>query len=187
MCRKCKIEKDCSLFYKDSSKKDLLTSYCKECAISQGIIIKSKNAQSIILQKKDYYIRNKEAILKRNRAWRESNKEMEKVSSKKWAEDNRDKRSASCRNRRALKRSSGGTHSASDVLTIFNSQRGLCANCKTQLFKTGKQKYHVDHIMPIALGGCNWPSNLQCLCPKCNLSKGSKHPAEWAAENGRLI
>ena len=33
---------------------------------------------------------------------------------------------------------------------------------------------HVDHIIPVKLGGKSVESNLQVLCDKCNLSKGSK-------------
>ena len=33
---------------------------------------------------------------------------------------------------------------------------------------------HIDHIVPISRGGKSVPSNLQVLCDKCNLSKGSK-------------
>ena len=32
----------------------------------------------------------------------------------------------------------------------------------------------VDHIVPVAKGGCTVEENLQTLCWKCNRSKGSK-------------
>ena len=94
-------------------------------------------------------------------------------------------RSAERRNRRA--RESNGSHTNADVMAIFKAQRGLCANCKIKLLKSGKSKFHVDHIMPLARGGSNWPSNLQCLCPSCNMRKHAKTPEDWAKENGRLI
>ncbi len=33
---------------------------------------------------------------------------------------------------------------------------------------------HIDHIVPIKQGGKSVPENLQVLCSKCNLAKGSK-------------
>lgn len=33
---------------------------------------------------------------------------------------------------------------------------------------------HVDHIVPVARGGANDPSNYQALCARCNKSKGAK-------------
>jgi 5-methylcytosine-specific restriction endonuclease McrA len=41
--------------------------------------------------------------------------------------------------------------------------------------------------MPLFLGGSNWISNIQLLCPTCNLKKYKKHPVDWARENGLLL
>ena len=89
------------------------------------------------------------------------------------------------RNHRAKYAKVDGTHTYADIKALFTSQRGTCPNCQTSLIKRGPGKYHVDHIMPIALGGSNWPSNLQLLCPPCNMSKGAKHPNIWMADNPR--
>ena len=118
------------------------------------------------------YAENKERITKINKAWQKANPE---------------KQAAHWRNRRARKLASEGSHTASDTSAIFDSQRGLCASCQIKLVKSGKNKYHVDHVMPLKLGGSNWPTNLQCLCPSCNLRKSAKHPDDWAKLNGKLL
>lgn len=87
------------------------------------------------------------------------------------------------RNRRARINNNGGSHTADDILKILESQSYLCTYCHADLTVA----YHIDHIMPLSLGGSNWPSNLQCTCPPCNLSKGSKHPLDFAKEKGRLV
>lgn len=86
------------------------------------------------------------------------------------------------RNRKARKKNAEGCHTAGDISAIIIKQNWKCVYCKADL----KSGYHVDHIMPLALGGSNWPSNLQGLCPSCNLSKGAKHPDVFAKEKGWL-
>lgn len=97
---------------------------------------------------------------------------------------NPESRRSNDRNRAARKRNAVGRHSAADIRALYEKQNGKCACC---LKRVPFHKKHVDHVMPLALGGGNGPENLQILCRSCNLSKSAKHPVEWARENGRLI
>jgi len=56
------------------------------------------------------------------------------------------------------------------VKSIGNRQQWLCVYCKCDV----SQKYHVDHIIPLAKGGKHAPENIQILCPSCNVRKSSK-------------
>lgn len=143
--------------------------------------------QKIIDSQAKYRAENKEKITKRMLAYYSENKDSYRARSRERRANNPEGVAANLRAARARKQNAEGSHNGLDIRAIFEAQRGMCANCQTKLFKSGKQKYHVDHIMPLARGGSNWPDNLQCLCPTCNLSKGAKHPVEWARENGRLI
>jgi hypothetical protein len=70
------------------------------------------------------------------------------------------------------KRSEGrGTFTANRVRQLLREQQGKCANCYASFEVTG---YHVDHIVSLARGGRNDDGNIQLLCPRCNLRKGSK-------------
>jgi 5-methylcytosine-specific restriction endonuclease McrA len=91
----------------------------------------------------------------------------------------------SVRNRRARIKGSGGRHTAADISEILQRQKFKCAECGASVRR--RENRHVDHIMPIALGGANDKSNLQILCPPCNLSKNAKHPLDFAQERGRLV
>lgn len=146
-----------------------------------------KNRAAINARQAIYSLVNRDARLEAGAAYRERNREILRAKQTQYAIKNPEKCAELARNRRARKRNAEGRHTAVDVLRIFEHQRGLCANCHSRLFKSGKQKFHVDHINPLARGGSNWPSSLQCLCPSCNMAKKAKDPFQWANENGRLI
>lgn len=73
--------------------------------------------------------------------------------------------------------------------TMMDRQNGICASPVCD--KNIRIRYHIDHIMPMALGGRSNPENLQLLCPRCNLTKHKKHPDDWlealAAREGLLF
>jgi 5-methylcytosine-specific restriction endonuclease McrA len=39
----------------------------------------------------------------------------------------------------------------------------------------------LDHILPIKLGGTNWPWNIQFVCRQHNRAKSIKHPLEFGS------
>jgi 5-methylcytosine-specific restriction endonuclease McrA len=216
-CTKCKIEKPFTEFGKHYTCLDGLRRECKECRRVQSAEYKLKNKEKVSAAGSDYYAKNKEKINTRISNYRLKNKDIRSEQSAKYREKNKEKialqkadyyrankekiraRNAEyksknpekfsvyLRNRRARVKEAEGSHTAADVRAIFERQRGLCASCGAKLLKSGAGKYHVDHIMPIAKGGTNWPENLQCLCPTCNRSKSAKLPDEWAAHRGMLI
>lgn len=180
ICQKCKIAKSKNEFGKHSSKIDGLHPQCKTCRADY----RARNAKNISDYQKAY--RSSRPGERSRQQMKYAAKNPGKVAEKdrRYRAKHPEKISAHHRNRRALKMQAEGRHTADEVRSILQSQNGLCAGCKTELSTTGDNKYHIDHIMPLALGGSNWPKNLQCLCPKCNMSKGAKHPDIWAKENG---
>jgi 5-methylcytosine-specific restriction endonuclease McrA len=163
---------------------------------------RAANRERILAEKAAYYQANRERLLAEKAVYRAANRERDAAKSAAYRSKNRERCAAqrrayraanpekvaeSNRNRRAIKRNADGRHTAADVRRIFEHQQGLCANCLCKLFKSGKKKFHVDHIMPLARGGSNDRLNLQCLCPQCNLSKNAKDPIAWAREQGRLL
>ncbi len=69
------------------------------------------------------------------------------------------------------------------VAKLRERQRDRCAICARSI----SQAFHVDHIMPLALGGKHEALNVQLLCPTCNVRKQAKHPIRYAQEIGRLL
>jgi len=56
-------------------------------------------------------------------------------------------------------------------IRVYMKSNFKCVLCKADLTLV---KPHIDHIKPLARGGDDSFSNLQALCERCNLSKGSR-------------
>jgi hypothetical protein len=54
---------------------------------------------------------------------------------------------------------------------LIARERGKCAACSADLLLELNGTVHIDHIIPLASGGCNDLVNLQILCDSCNLKK----------------
>ena len=84
--------------------------------------------------------------------------------------------------RRARERNAKGKFTAKQITELHEQQYFKCNICKCCI----QNKFHVDHIMPLKLGGNNDISNIQLLCQSCNLKKGAKHPNQFLKELGLL-
>lgn len=145
----------------------------------------TKHIKIVIM--KEWREKNREYCIEYARAYRRNNPEKSAEISKKYRDANPELRAAHGRNRRARERLAEGSHSHKDVVNILERQGEKCANCRCKLFKSGAKKYHVDHVMPLVLGGSNRADNLQILCPGCNTKKGGLDPLDWAKKNGKLL
>lgn len=140
------------------------------------------NKESVRIAKAAQYRATKEKHNARTRANYEANKERAAELNRKWCRENRGRKAAIRQNRE--ERSAGGRISANIAQRLLKLQRGMCACCCGASLKDG---YHLDHILPLALGGKHEDTNIQLLAPRCNLRKRAKHPVEWAQQNGRLL
>ncbi len=117
------------------------------------------------------------------RAWEQENELKHKAAKRAWNKANKELKRAHRHNRRARIKAAEGKHNGTEVVALFKAQRGKCAYC-SKLLNGG---YHIDHIMPLALGGSNWIKNIQLTCDTCNLRKNAKHPIDFARQMGRLL
>jgi 5-methylcytosine-specific restriction endonuclease McrA len=86
-------------------------------------------------------------------------------------------------NRRARELEAGGTLSKGLRTKLFDLQRGKCACCGKPL----GNDFHLDHIVPLKLGGSNTDDNIQLLRAACNMQKGAKDPIEFMQSRGNLL
>lgn len=126
-----------------------------------------------------YEYESKISTIRMRAKYRQENKVKISLKNKEWAKNNPDKVLAKYHNYRARKRNAEGTHTGEDIKALFTSQNGICNGCGCKLQTSGRKKYHIDHIVALANGGSNYPSNLQLLCPSCNTSKCDKDFEEW--------
>lgn len=69
--------------------------------------------------------------------------------------------------RRARETSAPGVATASQIKARIDYYGGLCWVC-------GVTATTVDHVVPLARGGSNWPANLRPACKRCNFSRGAR-------------
>lgn len=165
MCNKCKQIFDKSMFNKNNRNKDGLRYDCKNCCKEY---------------KKEYYSKNKESILNKNKEWTKNNPDKNKKIKRNWQKRNKDYVNSQGHNRRAKIRSVEGKITRALIKLMLIEQNYKCAYCKCSI----KEKYTLDHIQALSLGGNNMYENLAMSCESCNYSKGAKDLTEWAKYNG---
>lgn len=128
---------------------------CRPCAKRRALSPEERREYQ-----KQWYYENKGKHNERQQRWRKANKEY--IQAKHASKEARRKRAV-------------GKLSRDIIPRLLSQQEGLCVCCGRDL----GDDYHVDHIMPLALGGLNTDDNVQLLRAECNLAKGAKHPDEW--------
>ena len=139
------------------------------------------NREKRLAAAREWRRKNADHVRRYNRAHKQRNKERFKPVVQRWYRNNYSSIKARLQKYRAQKRgvTVGPVPTCEELLS---KQKGMCAYCKC---KDGP--FHVDHIMPLALGGMHTADNVQALCADCNQSKYSKHPLDFAREQGRLL
>jgi 5-methylcytosine-specific restriction endonuclease McrA len=142
------------------------------------------NADKITAYSKSYYTANADRIKASQSVYRYANASKVRVLNAAYRKANPTTVRLAHQNRRARKSGAGGKLSHGLAVKLFKLQRGKCVcGCAQPLGKN----YHLDHIMPLFLGGSNMDDNIQLLRSTCNLQKGFAHPADFMRSRGFLI
>lgn len=186
-CVKCETETERTMYGE-----------CKICAKVRDKNYKTLNADKVKEKYRKWRLQNKEWLKEtERRRWKNKSKDLkEKVVE--WRHNNPDKvRSAAISwrgrnqaavtihhaNRRARKKAYDGQLSKGLAEKLLKLQRGKCACCGKAL----GDNYHLDHIIPLALGGTNTDDNIQLLLQRCNSQKHAKHPIDFMQSRGFLL
>lgn len=190
-CPKCKEEKPLTTeYFYYSYSKGRFTSPCAECQKAQ-----QRNYQGTDLGRLTRRTRQsteqakavrkaydqREEVKARNRLAYRSNEEKKayyktrsqsenfKAVSKVYRQSERGKLSYKARHANSTAKQFGvpGRLTLQDVIELF-AKYPACLNCGTTDDLT------IDHVVPMAKGGANYPDNLQSLCQDCNEKKFTK-------------
>lgn len=156
---------------------------------------RAENKEKIRAYNVNYYHSDRENQIKRSVEYMKKHPEVArrqrvkhankiKAALAEWRKNNKDKCLHHSQTRRSRKTNNGGSHTLNEKKQLLISQNYRCINCGDDI--RDRSSRHLDHIMPLHLGGGDSITNLQWLCKSCNLRKHSKHPIDFALENGRL-
>ena len=127
----------------------------------------SANADKVKAVNANYRNNNPGKVKACKDAWYAANPERVKSNKAAWLSDNPEAVRIHSQNRRARVRAADGQISVDLTAKLFKLQKGKCPCCQKPLGK----RFHLDHILPLKLGGSNTDGNMQLLRPKCNLSQ----------------
>ena len=197
-CSKCGEANLKKEFGKDASKRDGLSSLCKTCANFASAKFRAAHPAYNAAYAAAWAAANPNKIKVASAAWLAANPSKRKAiaadyyaantdkcraASSAWLAAHPEARRSYSQNRRARKRENGGKLSRGLAEKLFNLQRGKCACCKQLL----GDDFHLDHIMPLVLGGANDDCNIQLLHSTCNQQKYAKHPIDFMQQKGFLL
>lgn len=151
-------------------------SQCIECA---RLIAGSWNRANPIrhgVHSASYRKRHSGILMVKSRQWAIRNPDKVCAIVKRWRLANPTHVAAINRNRRARVKGAEGKHTHGDIQDILVSQRHECVYCSVALTADNR---HIDHIVPISVGGHNGRNNIQILCGTCNMRKSSKTHEEF--------
>jgi hypothetical protein len=197
-CKKCGETKPHSEYHRHKRFKDGMHANCGACRNAENAAYRAINPEKSKQSSKKYRDSNKSKMIEIRTAYAKNNPEKVRESKRLYALKNKEelKEKAKAKrlenperhrrakqNRRARERAAVGKISAGLINKLLGLQRGRCACCKLSL----GDDYHVDHIMPLALGGTNTDDNIQLLRAQCNRQKNAKHPIDFMQSRGFLL
>ena len=128
-----------------------------------------KNVDRERARSMDQWAKNPEEARIRNRRWRGNNPEKVREGMLAWLKENPDRASFLGAKRRAKMLGAWRTltpNEEREVQRIYSWARKMTRDLGTP--------HHVDHIIPLRIGGMHVPSNLQVLPAAQNIRKGSR-------------
>ena len=203
-CTKCGQTKPLTQYNLEKRGRDGRRAKCKECDRARSRAWYEANAEHVRAKARAWHEANPERARARNRAWYEANPERARARARTWRKSNpehirvrnRAWYEANAEHVRAKARAwnEANPERKRDIVSRRRARKAtavpqrwrlsecpdhLCYWCGTELTHDNT---HLDHIMPLSLGGPHTPDNTANTCAPCNLTKNNKHPLVWIAQ-----
>jgi len=158
--------------------------------------------EEILAYQERYYDEHRDDVLDRVKSYREANAESIRAQRKAFREANRDhlfeqrRRNRKPRPATPERRHQKASHEAArrarkraayvefvDRVTVYERDKGLCGICGQEV---DRDDFHLDHIVPLSLGGAHSYANTQLAHPTCNQRKYNRTAFYWAADHAGI-
>lgn len=160
-------------FNRNKDSKSNTTGNCKECQKQA-----SKNSYATTKKKRDYkkyYQENKERKQAHSRKYYEENKDTLKVKHTEYVKSKAGQKvmqKAHGKRKEALRTNKGIPYTR--AMVIDRDKQGkvypVCYICKTAI-REDESVLHLDHVIPVLIGGADCFTNIGCTHAGCNLTK----------------
>jgi Zn-finger protein len=196
ICPKCGISKPLIDYYANASYlSGRATNQCKKCHVKHSVeqaknnlrtkAYKAKwyqdNKERLSEEARKYREINKNEIARKKQAYDQLNKEKSKIRLDRWKANHPDGVNAISRRRRAkVNGVISDAHTEQDVLNIWGMDCHLCnkpidLDAPRSAGKPGWEwGLHLDHVIPINVGGPNTIDNVKPAHGLCNLRKAKR-------------
>lgn len=175
-----------------------MNKFCKKCGVDSEHYTNSERYTDgrcktcTRVRNSQWAAQNKDSRNASSRKWNASNAEKKRELSQKYRDINKaainEKRRQQRKTdptierlksatRRARKQGNSSQLSKNIVQLLIAKQNSRCVCCSVPL----NNSYHLDHIMPLSLGGTDTDDNMQLLLPRCNLQKYNSTPENFLA------
>jgi 5-methylcytosine-specific restriction endonuclease McrA len=162
-CTKCSRSLPISMFHSNGN--NTKRPSCNRCDSKRSRAYHAKNRQKSLTAQAAYRARLGEAWKERHREWRLANPDYYERNLERMRHNGRVKAAARRARQRAV------PNERIDPTIVFERSFGMCGICGKAVDVTD---FHVDHIIPLALGGSHVYENVQAAHPVCNARKGAR-------------
>jgi 5-methylcytosine-specific restriction endonuclease McrA len=192
VCVRCGELKDAEAFPPNGKKVNGRDSWCRSCHRVYRSARYKRDIDKVRVQTRTWekanpdkvraksarmYARHKDKKLATSRAWHQAHPEQRRELWNEWARKNPGKIRERTLLRAARKNAAAGSATSEQIMArveIFGCRCWMC----------GAPWTDIDHVIPLAARGSNWPANLRPACKPCNSRKRDR---DWRQFGNRLF